>query len=249
MPNEQQALDAAGQGSAEEALSSAVNAETGAATMPSIMGAVGRGIKNVADRYNAMPSWMERAQGVARDAEGKTPTEMVRDPRTTEIAAGMVGPAGASSRSVGRALLPALDPALRRATLVLKQRYGSFDGAENFMFKMIAGDKIQPLDITQVNPKKLWVSMVGSNYVSGPNTFGVRELRDILEQLKVKFPEAEELSGFRVSGVRGNFGKSANATIKLNDPSKLSDKEILYFFSNANAIGEGAHGDQTNQNP
>lgn len=55
--------------------------------------------------------------------------------------------------------------------------------------------------------KRLYVDDMGAD--KGPRALGPRAMRDVLEQLKERFPNAETLEGYRVSGARLKAGEDA----------------------------------------
>lgn len=64
--------------------------------------------------------------------------------------------------------------------------------------------------------KRLYIDDIEG--LEGPNSFGSRAMRDVLEQLKDEFPNAETLTGQRVSGARGknaSWETMGNASIDL----------------------------------
>lgn len=76
---------------------------------------------------------------------------------------------------------------------------------------------------TQKGGKELYIEMVnGVGEYYNPNTFGPALMRDLLKQLKAEFPEAEVITGHRVSGAREKAGTynapSAIPRIRLDQP-------------------------------
>lgn len=57
-----------------------------------------------------------------------------------------------------------------------------------------------------------WIGTVGS---PGPMDVGKSEIRNLLYLLRDRFPKAEEISGFRVSGARNATGKLSDARMRL----------------------------------
>lgn len=68
--------------------------------------------------------------------------------------------------------------------------------------------------------KKLYIEDIHGMKSFHPNDFGPAQMRDALRQLKAEFPNAEEVTGFRVSGAReksGAWESKGLVTIKLDD--------------------------------
>lgn len=74
----------------------------------------------------------------------------------------------------------------------------------------------------QKGGKEIYIEDIsGLDRVESANEFGPRMIRDVLRQIKEEFPQAESLTGFRVSGARdkaGTWESHGKATIKLDDP-------------------------------
>lgn len=93
----------------------------------------------------------------------------------------------------------------------------------NHEFKFANKDGIGKLNITEKRGgKELYVDLIGrvdkSGYVNwnSAQSFGTKEIKDLVKQLMVEFPRAEEVVGFRVSGARlKSGGGEAKATMKL----------------------------------
>jgi len=83
--------------------------------------------------------------------------------------------------------------------------------------------------------KELHVEWIGSDFKASsgkwvsPNELGPKAMRDVIRELKREFPDAEFISGHRVSGVRGGeHGKgSANAIVRIRPPRH--EEEILHL--------------------
>ncbi len=79
----------------------------------------------------------------------------------------------------------------------------------------------------------------------GPRDFGPSLMRDLLRQLKAEFPNAESITGHRVSGAREKAGSymapSANPVVKLDNPNLEHFGRVLeggqweQFSKNVNA--------------
>lgn len=75
---------------------------------------------------------------------------------------------------------------------------------------------------TQKSGKELYIEMINGINGLGPRDFGPVLMRDLLRQLKAEFPEAETITGHRVSGAREKaesyMKPSASPVIKLENP-------------------------------
>lgn len=70
-----------------------------------------------------------------------------------------------------------------------------------------------------------WVGKAGKEpYSTGPNSFGKADMRDMMQQLKKEFPEAEIIGGHRVSGARDKAGAVGGTYMPLKSGY---DKELL----------------------
>jgi hypothetical protein len=90
------------------------------------------------------------------------------------------------------------------------QRFGKVvPGYENFHDFQLMDQNGTPVGVLNLSMqgKKLYVEGIEGINGLGPRDFGPSLMRDILRQLKAEFPEAETISGYRVSGAR--FGKAA----------------------------------------
>ena len=73
------------------------------------------------------------------------------------------------------------------------------------------------------------------------NTIGPRALRDLLTQLKQEFPQAEELTGFRVSGARdkaGSWETKGKVSIKLAEPTAADHLFQILLDDRIERLGE-----------
>lgn len=80
------------------------------------------------------------------------------------------------------------------------------------------GKNVGIVDLTEMNGgKTLYIENIAADWRLGPspNSWGPSLIRDVLRQIKDTFPNAEELSGFRVSGAREKAGLAGKAKIKL----------------------------------
>lgn len=67
------------------------------------------------------------------------------------------------------------------------------------------------------DPKNIYlhdIGQPGDNWIEGSNTFGPSAMRSLIPQLQQHFPEAETLSGFRISGMRGKYGGESTVNLK-----------------------------------
>jgi hypothetical protein len=83
-----------------------------------------------------------------------------------------------------------------------------------------SGRNVGIMDITvKEGGRVLWVENIARDWKLGPvaNQFGPSVMRDLILQLKEKFPEAERVGGFRVSGARDKAGKQGEAWIRLEE--------------------------------
>lgn len=59
------------------------------------------------------------------------------------------------------------------------------------------------------------------------NSFGPSTVRDLLRQLKERFPNVEKIEGFRVSGARDKAGTTGVASLDLTKPPNIEDFEMV----------------------
>lgn len=88
----------------------------------------------------------------------------------------------------------------------------------------------------QAGGKQLYVEMIqggGTAKMYDPNFFGPALMRDLLRQIKEQFPDAESITGHRVSGAREKAGsyelKSAMPVIKLDADAPMGWTHIEAF--------------------
>jgi hypothetical protein len=109
---------------------------------------------------------------------------------------------------------------------------------ENFHdFEMLdeKGTSVGTINLSMQNDgKTLYVEMINGINGLGPRDFGPALMRDLLKQIKAEFPEATELKGHRVSGMREKFGtemgKTALVGVKLDKLDTLDHnafREVL----------------------
>lgn len=88
--------------------------------------------------------------------------------------------------------------------------------------------------------KRLYIDDIRS-LGSNANVVGPRALRDLLQQLKAEFPNAEELTGFRVSGARdkaGSWEKTGKVSIKLAEPTASDHLFQILLDDRIERLGE-----------
>lgn len=112
---------------------------------------------------------------------------------------------------------------LQRLTAAEGSKYTPATGYHDFTLNDEKGNPLGVLNIsTQKDGKQLYVDNIEGINGLGPRDFGPALMRDILRQLKAEFPEAESVTGHRVSGARDRAGsymdKSASPVIKLDNP-------------------------------
>lgn len=87
--------------------------------------------------------------------------------------------------------------------------------SHSFVFKNdegVTGD----LRLTEIkNGKELYVNWIGAHGRDGPHDLGTSEIRSLLGILKDRFPNAEFMSGFRVSGARYETGRIGDARMRI----------------------------------
>lgn len=82
------------------------------------------------------------------------------------------------------------------------------------------GGAIAPLDII-ISPDgtSAHVNWVGRARGGTVNVLGPRNMRGLARQLKEHFPDLESVSGFRISGIRGQAEKSGSMTLNVREPN------------------------------
>lgn len=99
------------------------------------------------------------------------------------------------------------------------QRVEGYEGTNAFDILDERGKSVAELYIAEENHgKRLYVDDIRGSSGYGPRDFGPALMRDLLRQLKQAFPNAEELTGFRVSGARdkaGTYESHGKVSIKL----------------------------------
>lgn len=107
--------------------------------------------------------------------------------------------------------------------LSLPMGKSGFPDFHDFDIKDQNGQSVGTLNLsTQKQGKQLYVEMINGIGGLGPRDFGPALMRDLLRQLKAEFPEAESITGHRVSGAREKAGSymaaSASPVVKLDNP-------------------------------
>lgn len=113
----------------------------------------------------------------------------------------------------------------------IKSQFGPEQGFHDFDLKDETGRTIGAVNISaQEGGKQLYIDSIAGVNGLGPRDFGPSLMRDLLRQLKEQFPEAETITGHRVSGARdkaGSFGQpSAHPVVRLEDISNADVKAL-----------------------
>src|SRR6266446_5825423 len=104
--------------------------------------------------------------------------------------------------------------------------------ADEFRIHDETGQKVGWLEVTPFEGgKKLYVDNIGGfeSFGFGPNSFGPALTRDLARQLKVEYPQAEQIGGFRISGAREKAGTTREVWIKFDDMEGPSAETHQYF--------------------
>lgn len=108
----------------------------------------------------------------------------------------------------------------------------------DFVIKDDTGKEIGSLNITQKD-KQLYVDWVGGISGFGPRDIGPSAIRDMLKQLKSIFPDAEEVTGHRVSGARETAGTyhqpSAHPKVKLDEAGQRTELPTIKLTAEGEA--------------
>jgi len=115
---------------------------------------------------------------------------------------------------------PHIDPIFNRQT-----------NFHDFQITDEKGNNVGTLNLsTQKGGKQLYVEMINGVNGLGPRDFGPALMRDLLRQIKEQFPEAETITGHRVSGARDKLGTyekpSAMPVIKLDNPKGWGEADL-----------------------
>lgn len=121
-----------------------------------------------------------------------------------------------------------------------------------------SGKSVGQLQISMLKGgKQLYVDYVGSE--GGARSFGMRQVRDLLAQLKAEFPQAESITGFRASGARWARDDVEGVPKEVFDPvikldQSVEDQMVQQLGGILNSGGEWmtvdkAHGLRANIKP
>lgn len=103
------------------------------------------------------------------------------------------------------------------------QDLGQNFGGETSTYKITndLGELVAQLDVTaESGGKRLYVEDIRGRGGRGAQSLGPAFVRQVLEQLKQDFPDAEEIAGYRGSGARGKDGKPSEVVVKLSEMGK-----------------------------
>lgn len=106
--------------------------------------------------------------------------------------------------------------------------FGPAQGFHDFQLMDEKGSPVGYVNLSEQNGgKQLVVEMISGVNGLGPRDFGPSLMRSLLRQIKAEFPNAESVTGHRVSGAREKFGTfledSASPVVKLD--AKTLDTE------------------------
>lgn len=97
-------------------------------------------------------------------------------------------------------------------------------GKQNFDILNDAGKAVANLQTSYIpTTKNVYVQWIGSpdeSILKGVNELGPSEIRTLLKEIKKAYPEAELLSGFRISGARGSKGITDDTVVALPGASE-----------------------------
>lgn len=110
--------------------------------------------------------------------------------------------------------------------------FGPAQGFHDFQMLDEKGSPVGYINLSEQNGgKQIVVEMISGVNGLGPRDFGPALMRDLLRQLKAEFPNAETVTGHRVSGARERAGSffedSASPVIKLDNPRLEDFGELL----------------------
>src|SRR6202042_105589 len=112
---------------------------------------------------------------------------------------------------------------LKRLAGAEGSRFGPEQGFHDFSINDEKGNPVGTINLSEAKGgKQLYIEMINGIGGLGPRDFGPVLMRSLLAQLKTEFPNAESITGHRVSGARERLGtwegKSAQPVIKLDNP-------------------------------
>ncbi len=129
---------------------------------------------------------------------------------------------------------------LRRAQLDQQQSFP--EAAHSFEIVDPTGTVVGEVYIAEeAGGKRLYVDDIRGVGGVGPNSIGPRQLRDILNQLRAEFPNAQELMGYRVSGARdkaGTWETNGRVSIKLAEPTASDHLFQILLDDRIERLGE-----------
>lgn len=104
-----------------------------------------------------------------------------------------------------------------------------FEGTHSFALHDAQGEELGGLTISEEKGgKRLYVDDIDSK--QGPGAMGPAAMRDVLRQIQEQFPNAETISGMRVSGAREKAGAPPKMEIPLRDSAKVTDADLITRF-------------------
>ena len=126
---------------------------------------------------------------------------------------------------------------LERLAPSVVTRFGPEQGFHDFQLLDHNGNAVGFINLSeQKGGKQLHVDMISGSNGFGPRDFGPSLMRDLLRQIKQEFPNAETLTGHRVSGARDRAGSfeqpSAEPVIRLDNPKSWEVAEPIESFRN-----------------
>ncbi len=156
--------------------------------------------------------------------EGITANEakVVAEAKATEPE-GMVEPIPLADPAATARAASALEPMLsigdRKLTIERRpvEMKGDAFGADQWRLLDEKGNKVGHLELSSYEGgQKLYVDVVQGLNGLGPRDFGPALMKDLLWQIKVEYPEAKQIGGFRVSGAREKAGTEREVWINLD---------------------------------
>lgn len=110
------------------------------------------------------------------------------------------------------------DKVIKKGNISVKDESGpdtAIHGGHSFSFMSDDG-VVGSLDVrVQRNGKELHVEFIGTIGTPGPMDVGRTEMKNLFKLLADRFPNAEEITGFRVSGARNATGKIGRARMRI----------------------------------